>query len=150
VIRPALLASMIVLGGCASGPLPPATLDARGDACASCRMMVSAAGAVAQLVAPGEDPRFFDDIGCLASFLTEHADQPAGAIAYVIDHRTHQWVPAARARYTRIPDLDTPMGSHLVAHADERSRHDDERTARGSAVGIAGVFGTRVPPGATP
>ena len=32
----------------------------------SCRMAVSAAGVAAQVVAPGEEPRFFDDIGCLA------------------------------------------------------------------------------------
>ena len=150
MIRRALLTSMVVLSGCASGPPPPATPDARGDACAFCRMAVSASGVTAQLVAPAENPQFFDDIGCLASFLREHADQPEGAVAYVIDHRTRQWVPAARALYTRIPDLDTPMGSHLVAHADERSRHDDEAAARGSVVALADVFGDRVPPGDTP
>jgi copper chaperone NosL len=106
-------------------------------------------GVAAQLVAPGDDPRFFDDIGCLASYLTEHAAQPA-AVAYVVDHRTRRWVPAARALYSRIPDLDTPMGSHLAAYADESSRHDDEQTVRGSAVAVDVVFGTRVPPGGLP
>ncbi len=150
MMRPALLASMLVLAGCGSGPLPPAALDARGDACAFCRMAVSPAGVAAQVVAPGEDPRFFDDIGCLASFLKDHAEQPAGAIAYVIDHRTRNWVWANGALYTRVPDLDTPMGSHLVAHADERSRQDDPVTARGSAVANADVFGARLPPGGVP
>jgi copper chaperone NosL len=143
----ALFASMLVLVGCGSGPLPPATLDARGDACASCRMAVSAAGVVAQLVAPGEEPRFFDDIGCLASFLKDHAEQPTGAIAYVVDHRTRNWVQADAALYRRVPDLETPMGSHLVAHADEQSQKDDEVSARGSATANADVFGARTPPG---
>jgi copper chaperone NosL len=146
----ALLASMLALAGCGSGPPPPATLDARGDACASCRMAVSAAGAVAQVVAPGEEPRFFDDIGCLASFLKEHPEQPAGAIAYVVDHRTRTWVRADAALYSRVPDLETPMGSHLVAHADERSRLDDTVSARGSAATRADIFGARMPPGGTP
>lgn len=149
-MRLAVLASMFVLAGCESGPLPPVTLDTRGDTCAFCRMAVSAAGVAAQLVAPGEDPRFFDDIGCLASFLKEHPEQPAGAIAYVVDHRTRAWVRAAGALYTRVPDLDTPMASHLVAHADERSRQDDGVTARGSAAANADVFGARMPPGGTP
>jgi copper chaperone NosL len=144
------LASMLALAGCGSGPLPPATLDARGDACTFCRMAVSAAGVAAQVVAPGEDPRFFDDIGCLASFLNEHPEQSAGAIAYVVDHHTRNWVRADAALYTRVPDFDTPMGSHLVAHADERSRHDDTVTARGTAAGNADVFGARRPPGERP
>ena len=148
--RLAILASMLVLAGCGSDPLPPATVDARGDACAFCRMTVSAAGVAAQVVAPGEDPRFFDDIGCLASFLNEHPKQPAGAIAYVADHRTRNWVRAGAALYTRVPDLDTPMGSHLVAHADERSRQDDAVSARGSAAANALVFGARIPPGGLP
>jgi copper chaperone NosL len=113
-------------------------------------MAVSAAGVVAQLVAPGEEPRFFDDIGCLASFLKEHPEQPAGAIAFVVDHRTRTWVRADAAIYTRVPDLDTPMGSHLVAHADEGSRHDDVVSARGSAATNANIFGARMPPGGTP
>ena len=109
-------------------------------------MAVSPSGVVAQLVAPGEDPRFFDDIGCLASFLKEHAEQPAGAIAYVVDHRTRTWVRANAALYTRVPDFETPMGSHLVAHADERTRKDDEVSARGSVVANGDVFGAGVPP----
>jgi copper chaperone NosL len=146
--RLALLATMLALAGC--GSARPATVDARGDACAFCRMAVSAADVAAQVVAPGEDPRFFDDIGCLASFLKEHPEQPAGAIAYVVDHRTHSWVRAHAALYTRVPDLETPMGSHLVAHADERSRQDDAVSARGSAAANADVFGARMPPGGTP
>ena len=149
-MRSALIASLLAVGACGSGPPPPATIDARGDACAYCRMAMSASGAVAQLVVPGDDPRFFDDIGCLASFLTEHGNQPAGAIAYVVDHQTHSWVPAGAAVYARVPDLDTPMGSHLVAHADERQRRDDSATARGSIVSIADVFGARMPPGGRP
>lgn len=141
-----LFAPMLVVAGCGSGPLPPVTLDARGDTCASCRMAVSAAGVAAQLVASGEDPRFFDDIGCLASFLKDHPEQPAGAIAYVVDHRTRNWVRAGEALYTRVPDVETPMGSHLVAHADQRSRKDDEVSARGSAAANADVFGAGTPP----
>ena len=149
-MRPALIASLLALAACNSGPQPPATMDARGGVCAYCRMAMSASGAVAQLVAPGDDPRFFDDIGCLASFLKEHADQPAGAIAFVVDHQTHGWIPAGTAVYARVPDLDTPMGSHLVAHADERQRRSDPMTARASVLSIADVFGARMPPGGRP
>jgi copper chaperone NosL len=146
--RLALIASVLVLAGCGSEPLPPAALDARGDACAFCRMAATPTGLVAQLVAPGEDPRFFDDIGCLAAFLNAHLEQPDDAIAYVVDHRTRTWVRADRAWYTRVPNLETPMGSHLVAHADQASYRADGLTSRGSVTTVAEVFGARPLPGA--
>jgi copper chaperone NosL len=146
MMRALLAVSALALIGCGSGPQPPAALDAHGDTCAYCRMAVSPAGVAAQVVAPGEEPRFFDDIGCLASFLKDHA-QPSGAIAYVVDHRTRDWVWAAGASYTRVPDLETPMGSHLIANAGEESRRNDPVAARGAAVAVADVFGGRPPPG---
>ena len=145
---PSLIAAALLLNGCGSEPPLPAALDARGDACAFCRMTVSASDVVAQLVAPGEEPRFFDDVGCLAAFLKAQAHQPDGAIAYVIDHRTRTWVRADRAVYTRVPDLDTPMGSNLVAHSDAESRRADPLTARGSITHVADIFGAGAVPGA--
>ena len=149
-MRASLLLAMVTLAGCGSGALPPVALDSHGDACASCRMAVSASGVVAQLVAPGEEPRFFDDIGCLASFLQAHGEPPAGAVAYVADHRTHAWAQASTAVYTRVQDLATPMGSHLVAHLDERHRQDDAVAVPGTIVSVDDVFGGHGPPGATP
>ena len=147
--RVAGVVAMLALAGCVSGPLPPAAMPPEGDTCAHCRMMVSPGELAAELVVPGEDPRFFDDIGCLAAFLNEHAEPPAGAAAYVKDHRTRGWIRAGSARYTRVAHLDTPMGSRLVAHADERLRHDDPIAAGGSAVAVGDVF-ARLPPGGKP
>ena len=57
----------------AAGDAPPAALDTRNETCRSCRMPVSDPRLAAQLAAPGEEPVFFDDIGCLRDFLREHA-----------------------------------------------------------------------------
>jgi copper chaperone NosL len=111
-------------------------------------MALSVSDVVAQIVAPGEEPRFFDDVGCLVAFVKAHADLPNEAVAYVIDHRTRVWVRADRAEYTRVRELDTPMGSHLLAHADAESRRADPLTARGSIASVADVFGTSAVPGA--
>ena len=100
-------------------------------------MTVSSARFASQLVAPGEEPRFFDDLGCLAAYLGEHASLPPGAIAYVADHRSGEWVPAATAVYTRVPGLETPMGSHVVAHASAASRDGDPAATGGTAVDAA-------------
>jgi len=55
----------LALTACTRGPAHPGTLDTRNDACAHCRMAVSDPRFAAQLAAPGEEPRFFDDLGCL-------------------------------------------------------------------------------------
>ncbi|WP_242343699.1 nitrous oxide reductase accessory protein NosL [Anaeromyxobacter terrae] len=130
---------------CRSGPPAPAPLDTRHDACAFCRMAVSDRHFAAQLVAPGEEPLFFDDLGCLARHLA--ASRPrARAVAWVADHRTGEWVRTARAVYTRSPRLETPMGSHLVAHADAASRDADPAAQGGVPASAAEIFGPAGPP----
>ena len=133
------LAVAAVAAAC-GGPAGPAPLDTRNEACAFCRMAVSDAGFASQLVAPGELPRFFDDLGCLASYL-KGGQVPAGALAFVADHRTKAWVPASRAVYTRVPGLATPMGSHVIAHESAASRDADPDAKTGTPVSATELFG---------
>jgi copper chaperone NosL len=113
-------------------------------------MAVSDPRFAAQLVASGEEPRFFDDLGCLRDWLRAHPDRPRGARAFVADHRTKAWVPAAAALYTRVPGLETPMSSHLVAHESPASRDADADAAAGRPLTAAEVFGSAGPPGGGP
>ncbi len=140
-----VLAAALAASGCQRGPPAPAPLDTRNESCARCRMMVSDARFAAQLVAPGEEPRFFDDVGCLRDRLREGA-VPRGSVASVADHRPRAWVRAAAAVYTRVPGLATPMDSHLVAHADAASRAADPDAAGGAPVSLAEIFGPTPPP----
>jgi copper chaperone NosL len=137
------------LAACSRGPAQPGTLDTRNEACAHCRMAVSDARFAAQLAAPGEEPRFFDDLGCLRDYLKAQPRLPRGTVAFVADHRTREWVRAARALYTRREALQTPMSSHLVAHADQASR-DADPGAAGATVGVAEIFGPAGPPDGRP
>jgi copper chaperone NosL len=118
------LVTLLVILACSRGPVGPAALDTRNEACAHCRMAVSSQRFAGQLVAPGEEPRFFDDLACLAAYLKAHPQLPRGASAYVADHRTGDWVLADRAVYSRAA-VETPMGSHLIAHASAASRDLD-------------------------
>lgn len=133
------LALLAALAACASGPPGPAALDTRNERCRFCQMAVSDIRTAGQIVAPGEEPMFFDDLGCLASYVAARK-MPRGAVAYVADHRTKAWVEAASAVYARLADLDTPMASHLVAHADTASRQADEEARGGEAVAWADVL----------
>ena len=139
-----------VAAACGGGTPGPATLDPRHDACRACRMTVSDPRTAAQIVAPGEEPMFFDDIGCLAAYLRQGPPPAKGAVAYVADHRTRAWVLASRATYTRVARLETPMSSHLVAHADAASVRADPDTQDGTLVGVAEIFGPAGPPGGQP
>jgi copper chaperone NosL len=133
--------------GCAQGPPQPAQLDTRNDACGQCRMAVSEQRFAAQLVAPAEEPVFFDDVGCLAAWLEGGGEVPRGALGYVADHRTREWTPAAAALYTRVPEVETPMGSHIIAHRDAASRDADPDSRGGQPLSAAEVFGPRLPEG---
>jgi copper chaperone NosL len=104
-------------------------------------MVVSDLRFAAQLVAPSEEPRFFDDIGCLASFLKGGGAPARGQIAYVADHRTKLWIRAASALYTKAPNLQTPMNSFLIAHADAASREADPDAKGGTPMTVERVFG---------
>lgn len=129
---------------CSSAP-QPAPLDTRSEQCASCRMAVSDARLASQLVAPEELPLFFDDLDCLVNFLKAGKAPPA-ATAFVADHRTKVWVRADRAVYTRVPALETPMGSHLIAHVDAASRDGDRDARTGVPQTLSEVFGPGGPP----
>jgi copper chaperone NosL len=110
-------------------------------------MVVSDPRRAAQIAAPSEEPLFFDDIGCLRAYLEGGPSLPAGAIAYVADHRTSIWVPASDAVYVRSPSAETPMGSGLLAYADAASRAADPEATEGTPLSPADVFGPSGPPG---
>jgi copper chaperone NosL len=129
-------AALMVCGFVACSPATPepATLDTKNEACGNCRMKVSNIRFASQIVAPGETPVFFDDLGCFSQYLKERTSPPAGAVAYVADHRTSDWVRASEAVFTRVPAIQTPMNSHLIAHATDASRAADPAAKGGENV----------------
>lgn len=133
---------------CAPQAPQPATVDTRNDQCAHCRMTVADVRFAAQLVAPGEEPRFFDDIGCLRAFLGAGPTLVSGTVAFVADHRSKEWVPAAQAVYVRNPALETPMSSHIIAFASAASREGDPDASGGETLDARRVFeGVSLPGG---
>jgi copper chaperone NosL len=138
------LVAAAAASSCAGGVPGPAALDTKTETCRSCRMPVSDARLAAQLVAPGEEPRFFDEIGCLRDFL-RISPAGRGAVAYVADYRTRGWVRAASAVYSR-GTIETPMGSRLLAHADAASRERDPAARGAMPLTPREVFGGALPP----
>lgn len=124
-----LAAVALVATACAGGPPEPVALAIGQDVCASCRMVISSRATAAQLLAPGEEPRLFDDLGCLQTAL-QAGPPPAGTVIVVADHLTDDWIRLEDAVLTEVPGLQTPMGSGLIAHRTAAAR-DLDRAARG-------------------
>lgn len=127
-------AAVVALAGCGGATIVPAAIDTRHDACRFCRMTVSDIRFAAQVVAPGDEPLAFDDIGCLGAFVRGGQALPGDAVVFVADHRTREWVRADAAVFTRVPSLVTPMASHLIAHRNQASRDADPDARGGVAV----------------
>jgi len=112
------------------------------EECRHCRMIVSEERFAAAVVEGGEAAPF-DDLGCLVAHLRERGDGvPAdssapggGPVAWVHDHPTGHWLPAADAHFVRDPELITPMGSGLLAFAH---RAEAEEVAAGAGTEVWG------------
>ena len=142
--RGAILLAVAAALACSRGSASPAKLDPNTELCGSCRMPVSDRTLASQLAAPGEEPKFFDDLGCLRDFLAR-GSAPKGTVAFVADHRTGKWIRASAAIYTKAT-ISTPMGSHWIAHADGASRDADPAAKGGSPVERSEIFGSGGPP----
>jgi copper chaperone NosL len=138
--RMAAAALLAAMSACGSGTPSPARLETGSVACANCRMIVSNARFAAQIVAPGEEPQFFDDLMCLANHLRRAAPK-AGAVAYVADHLTGEWVAARRAAFTRAPEVSTPMGGGIIAHSGATARDRDPASRGGTNVPASEIVG---------
>lgn len=144
--RGASIAWLMALLACAGTEAPPTDVDTRNDVCRFCRMPVSNSRIAAQLAAPGEETEFFDDIGCLRGFLERNGTLGKQTVAYVADHSTGAWGRASSAVFSRCPALETPMGSHLVAHVDAASRDHDAATRDCARISVQEIFGPQGPP----
>jgi copper chaperone NosL len=131
---------LVAMWACGSGAPSPARLETGATACANCRMIVSDARFAAQIVAPGDEPIFFDDLMCLANHVRREAPK-ADAAVYVADHLTSEWVPARRAVFTRAPQAATPMGGGIIAHGGATARDRDPASRGGSDVATSEIVG---------
>ena len=143
ILRPAIvtptLITLTILNAACGGAVKPAALDTKSDQCGTCRMVVSAPKTASQVVAPYQEPIFFDDLGCLDQFLAT-SPRATGARVFVADHRTGEWIPAESAVFTNMGAPRGAMGSSMVAHASAASRDAD-----GMAAGVAVSVATALP-----
>ena len=110
---------LAALSGCSrnEGTAPP-IVHYGEDVCALCAMIVSDERFAAAIVAPGDGERFvalYDDIGDM--LVHEEAMAKVGAVMWVHDFDTSEWIKAQEAFYCAQSDLVTPMASGIAAFA---------------------------------
>jgi copper chaperone NosL len=97
-------------------------------------MLISNLNDAAQMVTPGEEPRFYDDRGCLAK---EAASLPSGARLFVQLDGAAGWIEARDAFFAFPSGARTPMGYGVTAfrtEAEASSADHDHRARRWSDV----------------
>lgn len=119
---------IVALLAFACAPAGPVAIDTQHDACHWCRMTISTPRTAAQVVRPGEDPRLFDDLGCLSNALARDG-RPAGGTIFVADYDNGSWIDAQRAHFERCSGIETPMGSHVIARAKPKRESGCEEVA---------------------
>jgi len=135
-----LTAGFVSTGGCRPAAAGPALLDAARTTCAFCRMGVTDQRFASQVLIKSDAPRFFDDLSCLAGYLAERPDLPAGTRVYVADHRSSTWVSADRAIYVRASETTAAMGSRTLAYESPQSRAQDPKASGGPVIDFQEVL----------
>ncbi len=107
-------------------------------------MVISSRTTAAQIVRAGEEPRLFDDLGCLRDGIKAQA-VPPDAVVFVADHASGEWLRADRALFTEVAGLQTPMGSGLIAHRDAAARDGDPASRGGHPIDASQILGRTAP-----
>lgn len=76
--------------------------------CAHCHMLVSDPDSAAQLITSQGERLYFDDVGCMASYLADNAQRARHSWVHV----GSQWLQASAAHYRA--GAATPMGFGIV------------------------------------
>jgi copper chaperone NosL len=133
---------VLALAGCPGAEAPAGPPDVRYgvDACDRCQMIINEARHAAAYVTAAGEVRRFDDIGCLV----EHRAATPEQVASVWLHgQDGAWVEGARATVVRAPDVITPMGSGLLAFADENEARAFASQRGGEVVSLEAPLGQR-------
>jgi copper chaperone NosL len=108
-----------------SGPVPIYP----EDRCVACGMHILDTRYASEVILSNGEVLKFDDIGEMFLYLRSKKVAPEDVRAlYVQDFRSRQWLSAKEAIYVVSREIQTPMGTGVIAFAN---RDEAERTAQG-------------------
>ena len=115
----------------------PPTIRYGEEPCAQCRMLIGDARYAAVLVTVAGEAQKFDEIGCLIRYRAQHPEPPRAV--WVHAYRTDEWLAADQAVFVQSAELATPMGSGIVALANEEEARGVARQTSGAVVPFDGL-----------
>jgi copper chaperone NosL len=146
-LGPLALVATLVLAACGPASQRPRAVNPEADVCPECRMTVVPTGFAAESVDRDGQVLVFDDVGCLAVYVHDHAAAFVGAKFYVQDAGapagTQQvWGDLDRATLVRADDAPTPMNYDWHAFATPAAAqafaaaHPGARVSEGQALDV--------------
>ena len=111
-----IVAFALLVTACGAKVTGPPEILVDRTTCSHCGMLVSEPAYAAAFQADGEEPRVFDDIGCMLDALGRQTASPANV--WVQDAAGGGWLDADEATFVASQRLRTPMGGGLLAYAD--------------------------------
>ena len=103
-------------------PQPP-EIDYGQEMCAQCGMIIDEPRFAAATLLTNGEYRKFDDVGEMLVYHMEHPEEQV-SLWFVHDYNSEGWVRGETAYYVKSTSLHTPMGTQIVAFADEGDARD--------------------------
>ncbi|MGF1510284.1 MAG: hypothetical protein ACFB9M_12365 [Myxococcota bacterium] len=91
--------------------------------CSRCRMALTVPSHAAQIVGPGTQIHYFDDLGCAVAYQKSHPRLREGKIFVVAQDG---WIEATKARFK--DGAETPMGYGIIPAKAGTLTFEDART----------------------
>jgi copper chaperone NosL len=114
--RLVIVAFALLSAACSAKAAGPPEIVVDRTACSHCSMFVSEPIFAAAFQAPGQEPRLFDDIGCMLDALRRETAPPINV--WVQDAAGGGWLDAHEAIFVASADIRTPMSGGVLAFAD--------------------------------
>ena len=130
--RLVIVAFALLATACGAKAMGPPEIVMDRTACSHCGMIVSEPVYAAAFQPHDEEPRVFDDIGCMLQALRTEAASSMNV--WVQDASGGGWLDADGAIFVASPQLRTPMGGGLLAYADEAAAGKAASTLGGEVV----------------
>lgn len=111
-----IAAFALLSAACSAKAAGPPEIVPDTTACSHCGMLVSELIYAAAYQAHGEEPRVFDDIGCLLQAIRRETSTPLDI--WVQDAVGAGWLDADKATFVASPQIRTPMSGGLLAYSD--------------------------------
>ncbi|CUU00622.1 copper chaperone NosL [Armatimonadetes bacterium GBS] len=123
---------VLAFSGCGSSENLP-RIRYGEDACANCRMIINEPQFGCAIETPDGEFRKYDDFNCM--FLDVEREKLTPKRYFVPNyHKPDEWLDGTQAFYVRADDLQTPMGSRVLAVPSREAAEQEAQRLKGKVL----------------